>query len=128
MVVAALNEQLLDEKLVQLEKVRTWSPRVISKLEALIRGGTHGELFRLNPLRFAAAKGIAEGEAIDLFLYATKVGLFEMEWQLICPSCGHIVESLRELDQLHPHIMCASCYIETDLTLDDYIQISFTIA
>ena len=31
----ALNEHLLEEKLADLEQMRSWSPRVISKLETL---------------------------------------------------------------------------------------------
>jgi hypothetical protein len=32
-----LNEELLDQKLAQLEESRSWSSRVISKLETILR-------------------------------------------------------------------------------------------
>ena len=63
------NEPLLDEKLANLEKVRKWSPRVISKLEALIRTPKDEELYRINPLLFSKEKGIDETECLDLFLH-----------------------------------------------------------
>jgi len=72
-----LNEPLLDEKLAQLEEARSWSSRVISKLETTIRTADDYALFRVNPLQYAREKGMAENEAIDLFLPAAKVGLFE---------------------------------------------------
>ncbi|MFN8371875.1 MAG: DUF5939 domain-containing protein [Anaerolineae bacterium] len=123
-----INERLFDEKLTQLESVRSWSPRVISRLETTIRTADDYDLFRINPLRYAADRNMAENEAIDLFLYGTKFGLFEMEWHLICPSCGHVVESFSELAHLHTHYVCASCTAEYTAALDDYIEVSFTIS
>lgn len=83
-----LNETLLDDLLGKLESARAWSPRVIAKLETLIRTGDDYALFRINPIQFATEKGIAEPKAIDLFLYSAKLGLFEMEWHLVCATCG----------------------------------------
>ena len=123
-----LNDVLLDEKLGQLEKVRVWSPRVISRFEAIIRGADDYSLFRVNALHYAQEKGMAEREAIDLFLYAAKIGLFEMQWQLVCPVCGHIVESLPSLRHVHSRFHCSTCFAETTATLDDTIQVTFTIS
>ena len=47
-----LNEPLLETKLAQLEEARTWSSRVISRLEMLIRTADDYALFRLNPLTY----------------------------------------------------------------------------
>jgi class 3 adenylate cyclase/predicted RNA-binding Zn-ribbon protein involved in translation (DUF1610 family) len=119
---------LLDDLLGKLESVRTWSPRVISKLETLIHAEDDYSLFRVNPIQFAAEKGIAETEAIDLFLHSAKLGLFEMEWHLVCATCGNVVDSFRNMHKLHSTYICNQCAFETTATLDDYIQVSFTIS
>jgi len=123
-----LNENLLDQKLADLEKARSWSPRVISKLEAAIRTAADYDLFRINPLRYAKDKSMSEKEAIDLFLYGTKFGLFEMEWHLVCPSCGHLIDNFSQLSHVHAHAICGVCRAESEASLDDYIQVSFTVA
>lgn len=123
-----LNEALLDELLGKLESVRSWSPRVISKLENLIHAEDDYSLFRVNPIQFATEKGIAEPEAIDLFLHSARLGLFEMEWHLVCATCGNVVESFRQMHKLHSMYVCNQCAFETTATLDDYIQVSFTIS
>ena len=123
-----INEQLVDEKLTKLEEARSWSSRVISKLETTIRAADDFALFRINPLRFAKEKGMAENEAIDLFLYAAKFGLFEMNWQLVCPVCCSVVESLRDLGGVHAHMVCNICSLEGVVDLDDYIHITFTLS
>ena len=47
---AAVNEKLLEEQLTALEAARTWSPRLVSKLESHIRSANDAELLRINPI------------------------------------------------------------------------------
>lgn len=123
-----INEKALDERLTALEAVKTWSPRVVSRLETLLRSGADEALFRINPIRFAAERSIAEGEAIDLFLQGTVVGLFEMDWLLLCPMCSDVVESFRSLTHLHSHYHCSLCQSDYEAALDDYIAVTFTVS
>ena len=98
-----IDEKKLEERLVALEASKSWSPRVVSRLEMLLRSGTDEELYRINPIQFATEKSIAEAEAIDLFLHACVAGLFDMDWLLVCPMCSDVVESFRSLRKLHTH-------------------------
>jgi class 3 adenylate cyclase len=123
-----LDEQALEERMAALEAARGWRPRVVSRLEALIRGGSDEELFRVNPLRFAASRGVDEGEAIDLFLHATTTGLVGMSWVLQCPLCGCIADSLASLRRVHSHFRCNTCHLDLDSTLDDRIAVTFTVS
>ena len=126
--VTALNEKLLEDRLGALETARPWGPRVISRLEALIRSGEDEGLFRVNPIKFAADKGIGEAEAIDLFLHATAQGLFEMNWMLLCAHCGCVTESFGTMNKLHDDHHCNLCRIDLDAKLDDYIAVTFTVS
>jgi class 3 adenylate cyclase len=123
-----INEKAVDERLTALEAARAWSPRVISRLETLLRSGTEEALFRINPMRFAAERSIGEGEAIDLFLHGSAAGLFEMDWLLLCPMCSDVVESFRSLRQLHSHYHCPLCQSDYEAALDDYIAVTFTVS
>ncbi|MGH7901648.1 MAG: DUF5939 domain-containing protein [Thermodesulfobacteriota bacterium] len=122
-----INERLLEEKLKELEKGGSWRANAIAKLEQLIRTSDDYSLFRVNPLKFGDENGISEQESIDLFLYATKAGLFEMNWQLLCPGCGDVVESFNTLRNLDSHYHCSLCQKDFEAALDDYIEVSFTI-
>jgi class 3 adenylate cyclase len=123
-----VNDRQLDEQLAHLEQARPWSPRVISKLETFIRSAPDFDLFRVNPMQYALERGMAEGEALDLFLHATTGGLFEMDWHIVCPHCGYIIDSLHSMSQLRTHYICPICASERDYALDDYIQIAFSIS
>jgi class 3 adenylate cyclase len=122
-----LNEGELEQRLGLVEMARSWSPRVIAKLENVIRSYQDDDLYRFNPLRYAIQTGMAESEAIALFLHATRSGLFTMEWHLVCGSCGHLVESLRSMGNLHSHYNCDMCFAENEATLDDFIHVTFTV-
>ncbi|HXU11808.1 MAG TPA: DUF5939 domain-containing protein, partial [Candidatus Binatia bacterium] len=121
-------EAELDAKLTELEKARTWSPRLVSKLEAVLRAEDDFAPFRLNPLAFAAERGLDEQEAIDLFLHACKAGLLQMNWGIVCPNCGDLLESFRSLKVLHNQYTCGMCHIKGQADFDDFIQVSFTVS
>ena len=123
-----LDEKLTEEKMTELEKSRQWTPRVISRLEALLRLPDDFALYRVNPLSFAAEKGITDQEAVDLFLHATKLGIFRMNWLILCTSCGDVVESFGNLRAMHSHFRCSMCHADNEASLDDMIQITFTVS
>jgi hypothetical protein len=123
-----VNEAELEQRLGLVEMAKSWSPRVIAKLENVIRSYQDDDLYRFNPVRYAIQTGMAESEAIALFLHATRSGLFTMEWHLVCASCGHLVESLRSMGNLHSHYNCDMCFAENEATLDDFIHVTFTVS
>src|SRR5689334_8734883 len=100
---AQLDEALLERRMTEVERARAWSPRVISKIEALLRGGDEAALHRANPLAFARERGLIESEAIDLFLHATRAGLFKMGWDVLCPHSGMVLDSFGTLRALKSH-------------------------
>ena len=123
-----VNDNILEDGLGKVESMRNWSPRLISKLENSIRNANDEDLFRVNPLAWASQKSVDEYEAVDLFLYAAKAGLFYMEWDIICPCCGKILQSLRDLHGLQAENSCKVCFRKDRATLDDYVQITFTLS
>ena len=127
-VMAAIDEKLLEERLTALESARLWSPRLVSKLEGHIRSADDAGLLRINPFTFAREKGLGEEETIDLFLHAATLGLFEMNWNLLCPICSCVIDSFRALKNLNSHCRCTICHLDLVAALDDMIAITFTVS
>jgi class 3 adenylate cyclase len=123
-----VNDIVLEETLAKVESARVWSPRLISKLENSIRSADDVDLFRLSPLTWASQKNVDEYEAVDLFLHGAKVGLFYMEWNVICPCCGMVSQNFRNLHGLQSQNSCTICFLKERPALDDYVQISFTLS
>ena len=123
-----IQERLLESKMTEIEQARSWSPRVISKFETLIRNGDDLSLYRINPLAFARDRAVAEAESIDLFLHATRSGLFEMSWDVICPQSGMVLDSFGALRTLKTHYVCGLCDVSGETDLDDFIEVTFTVS
>jgi class 3 adenylate cyclase len=123
-----VDERMLDERLARLEAARAWSPRIVSRLEALIRAEDDAALFRINPFAFASQRSVDDGEAIDLFLHATALGLCEMDWLLICPRCACAVESFARLRAVLRRFRCPECHNEYEAAMDDFIAIYFSVS
>lgn len=86
------------------------------------------ELFRINPLRFAEEHEFISSEIINLFVHGAKVGLFDFAWNMLCPSCGSVVDSRVSLNEVEVDLFhCALCHIDVPSNLDDYVEVAFTI-
>ena len=126
--VDSTNEDVFELRFAALETARAWSPRVLSRLETAIRRGSDRSLFRINPLTFGRNLGIAEPEAIDLFVHASAAGLFEMDWLLLCPMCACVAESFSSLTSVEDKYYCPMCRCDYESTLDDFIAVTFTVS
>lgn len=123
-----LDERALDERLARLESARSWSPRVVSRLESLLREGDDAALFRVNPFALAKQRDLDPAEAVDLMLHATAHGLFEMDWLLVCPRCACAVGSFARLQAVMRHFRCPECRSHYEAAMDDYIAIYFNVS
>lgn len=124
----SVDERLLESRMTEIEQARNWSPRVISKFEALIRSADESSVYRVNPLAFARDRSVSTPESIDLFLHGARAGLVDMHWDILCPHSGLVLESFGKLQSLRSHFVCGLCDIDGHTDLDDFIEVSFTVS
>jgi class 3 adenylate cyclase len=97
-------------------------------IENLVSQGSDAELNRVNALEFAARTSLDEDRVISTFLHATRLGLFDMAWNVLCPGCGGVLQSgatLRSLKQ--SDYACALCAANYEPSLDEMVEVSFTV-
>lgn len=86
------------------------------------------ELNRVNVLDFAARYGVDEEVAIDGFVHAAHIGLFDLSWNLLCPGCGGVLGASATLKSLRkPEYHCAICAVAYQPTLDEIVEASFSV-
>src|SRR3954454_1867062 len=107
---AVADEKALDEALARLQAARAWSPRVVSRLEALVREGEDAALFRVNPFALAAERDLDPDEALALLRPAAALGLFEMACLLVCPRCACAFERSARLRAVRRRFRCPQCH------------------
>ena len=84
---------------------------------------------RINPFEFAEAAEIGSETALDIFVHGAKLGLFDLEWGMVCPLCGGITHSVAELDRVAADTLhCSLCNRDVDSVLDDTVEVSFAYA
>jgi len=97
-------------------------------IEALVREGSDRALNRVNVLEFARGQGLDEQKAIGAFLHASRLGIFDLSWNLLCPGCGGVLEAnatLKTVRRTEYH--CALCAAGYEPTLDEMVEVSFTV-
>jgi class 3 adenylate cyclase len=108
---------------------RSADANAIAALECLVREAPDRALNRINVLDFAARHRLDEERVTAAFLHATRIGLFELSWNVLCPSCGGVLDAAATLKSVrHDAYYCAFCALESEPTLDQMIEVTFTIS
>ena len=123
-----MNHSILHQRLGTLASYPQLDPTAVKKLGEVLPNIEDWELLRVNPLRFAQQHDLEPSDSIDLFIHATKVGIFDFSWSLLCPGCGILLDSYASLNDLeHDLFHCTMCDIDIPINLDDQVEVAFTI-
>ncbi len=102
---------------------------VVGMLERMIRDAPDHALNKMNALDLAAREGLDEERVIAALLKAVGLGMFEMTWSVMCPSCAGVLsanKSLKTLDR--GQYNCAFCAAGYETTLDNLVEVTFTVS
>src|SRR6476660_2334113 len=102
---------------------------VVEMLERVVRDAPDHALNKINALDLAAREGIDQERVIAALLNAVGLGIFEMTWNVMCPSCAGVIsanKSLKTLDRAQYH--CAFCAAGYETTLDNLVEVTFTVS
>src|SRR6195952_4568517 len=89
---------------------QTADPGVADAIEQLIENGEDHELNRINVLDFSVRTGLDEERVISGFLHASRLGLFDLTWNVLCPGCGGVLDAHATLKSLrHDDYHCGLC-------------------
>src|SRR4051794_33188745 len=102
---------------------------VVDLLERMVREAPDHALNKINAPDLAARERLGEERIIAALLYAVGLGLFEMTWNVMCPSCAGVLsanKSLKTLDRAQYH--CAFCAAGYETTLDNLVEVTFTVS
>jgi class 3 adenylate cyclase len=102
---------------------------VVDMLERMVREAPDHAVNKINALDIAAREGIDEERVIAALLNAVGLGIFEMAWNVMCPSCAGVLstnKSLKTLDRTQ--YSCAFCAAGYETTLDNLVEVTFTVS
>ena len=124
---AAANPGALDRGLEKL-KAENLSPILIDQLREFLVAMPDVELSHIRPFVVARRWRAARWEVLRLFLQATRAGLLNLRWEVLCPNCRSTrlprTSSLRDLVQA---AHCDVCNIRFDAEFDRSVELKFSV-
>src|SRR5450631_2584584 len=108
---------------------QTADPAVADAIQLLIEQGEDHELNRINLLEFSARTGLDEERVISGFLHASRLGLFDLTWNVLCPGCSGVLDAHSTLKSLrHDDYHCGLCSCGYEPSVDEQVEVAFTVS
>ncbi len=83
------------------------------------------DLARIRPLALARRWQAPARQVIELCLQATRSGLLELSWDLLCPRCRVAKAATGSLDHLPDGAHCETCNIDYERDFSRNVELSF---
>jgi class 3 adenylate cyclase len=108
---------------------QTADPAVADTIAELIKKGEDPELNRINALDFSSRNSLDEEKVISGFLHASRLGLFDLTWNVLCPGCGGVLDAHDTLKSLRPDdYHCGLCACGYECSVDEQVEVAFTVS
>lgn len=124
-----INQAMLDRSAGELQRHPHLNLPVamIDRLVTHLRTAPDDEVVRMRPLAFADAWGFDRMAMVRLFLHATRKGMVDLHWEVLCPNCRVSKASYERLTDLQGKAHCETCHITFDATFDQYVELRFSV-
>jgi class 3 adenylate cyclase len=100
-------------------------PLIASRLAAVVEHGDDALVARMRPYVLADAWQLPRERVLAAMLAATRAGLLDLSWTLICPSCRGQKNSVSTLAALGGKVHCDQCGIEYGPDFDRNVEVTF---
>lgn len=100
------------------ERLAAWLCETVESADELT-------LARLRPYALADAWGAPRREALELCLRATRAGLLDLRWELLCPVCRGAQQSAETLRDVRADQHCDSCRVDFTVAFDRSVEVVF---
>jgi class 3 adenylate cyclase len=97
---------------------------VVGLLVDYIENADELALSRMRPYEVARQWGQPRRTVLETFLCATRAGILDLKWNLMCPLCrgGSSTDSLKDVaSQVH----CAGCNIDFNVNFEQSVELTF---
>ncbi|MGQ9893975.1 MAG: DUF5939 domain-containing protein, partial [Roseiflexus sp.] len=100
---------------------------LIERLVSHIKHADDPQVLKMRAFAPADAWGEPRMDVLRLCLYATRTGLLDLEWDVLCPSCRGASRRVRSLGDLEHDAYCPSCDVRYDTNFDESVEVRFSV-
>lgn len=100
-------------------------PALVEMLVAMLAEGDAYSLARMRPYAIADVWTAPRRDVLALFMAATRAGLLDLRWELLCPLCRGAKDSADSLAELRRTVHCDTCNIDFAAEFDRAVELAF---
>ena len=99
---------------------------LVAKLQEFILSADDLAAARIRPYALADEWRASRRETLHLFLHATRAGLLDFSWDLVCPHCRGAKPGQSSLGTVTAQAHCDSCDVDFTANFDQSVELTFT--
>lgn len=99
--------------------------RVVDRLAEFVQQADDFALARIKPYQLADEWGESRRHVLELCLRATRVGLLDLQWDLLCPLCRGSQGGAGSLAEIDSAAHCDTCRIDFTVNFDRFVELTF---
>lgn len=100
-------------------------PALMERLEDFLERADELSIQRMRPYALADRWQVDRRAVLEMFLRATRAGILDMSWDLLCPSCRGTTEGHTNLGDVRSSSHCNTCQIDFTVNFDHNIEVIF---
>ncbi len=124
--VAVVEKERLGRLTIKLNAAFS-NEQMVEKLIQTLENGNDNDVTSMKPFQWAEIHQFDRRQTVELFLIATKVGVLDQEWSLMCPNCRVPKGQTNTLRQLDNTVHCDLCGVDYEIDFDRYVEMRFTV-
>ncbi|MEO7970817.1 MAG: DUF5939 domain-containing protein [bacterium] len=98
---------------------------IIDRLANFVRTADEFAIARIRPYQLADDWNVSRRTVLELCLKATRAGLLDLQWELLCPLCRGAQETGSSLRDISSELHCETCRIDFKVNFDRFVELTF---
>jgi class 3 adenylate cyclase len=100
-------------------------PELVARLVETIEQADDLTLARLRPYALADCWHEPRRAVLELCLWATRAGMLDLRWDMLCPLCRGAKDTAATLAELASNVHCETCNIDFTVNFDRSVELTF---
>ncbi len=121
------DRALLAQRAARLGQIPSLNAHLVDRLVRHLAVAGDEDVVRMQPYALALRWKTDRRETLRVFLYATRAGLLDLVWDLMCPNCRVPKGEAESLALVTKKFHCDTCGIDYEANLDRYVELRFRV-
>lgn len=98
---------------------------IVDRMIDFAQSGDEFAVARIRPYELADEWRVSRRAVLETCLRATRAGLLDLQWDLLCPMCRGVKETGDSLRDISSEIHCDMCRIDATVNFDRFVEVTF---